>query len=610
MHPKSATAPHFFTTFVVQFHLMTYHSRVVQIGILPMGGSHPVRVQSMTNTPTLDTDATVAQCIRLIEAGSELVRITARGPAEARRLGVIREILRSRGYLQPVIADIHYSAEAALIAARLVEKVRINPGNYTDPRRERKSEWTDMEYNEELDFIASQLAPLLEVCTQHGTAIRIGVNHGSLSRRIVSRYGDTPEGMVQSALEYTRICHKLGFHNLVLSLKSSNVRVMVHAYLLLAGCLTAEGLNYPLHLGVTEAGNGDDGRLKSAAGTGALLARGIGDTIRVSLTEAPERELPVARAIIGRYHEPVNGITRRMVRPDLVAGEEVRFPFPSIAPPAPGNPARVLVKKGEDYLLAGEDGSLEPAGYRVCSPAGLHTEGSVGKPPMLLLDEAESDGSLPDLSVLVPADPQMPLLVKGSIRWLSQIALGLFRHGLSNPLILQGAAHTNNRDELLIEAALNPGGLLTAGCGNGICLDAGDLDAQEVAALGFGLLQATRMRITRTEYISCPSCGRTLFDIEEALRRVKERTSHLRGLRIAVMGCIVNGPGEMADADYGYVGAGKGKVTLYKGRQAVRQGVPEAEAVESLAELIRSGGDWKEPGTGALRHIDTSTGSL
>ncbi len=574
---------------------MTYHSRVVQIGILPMGGSHPVRVQSMTNTPTLDTDATVAQCIRMIEAGAELVRITARGPEEARRLGVIREILRSRGYLQPIIADIHYSVEAALIAARLVEKVRINPGNYTDPKREQKSEWTDREYTEELDFIASQLAPLLEVCTQHGTAIRIGVNHGSLSRRIVNRYGDTPEGMVQSALEYTRICHNMGFHNLVLSLKSSNVRVMVQAYLLLAASLTAEGLNYPLHLGVTEAGNGDDGRLKSAAGTGALLARGIGDTIRVSLTEAPERELPVARAIVSRYHKPVNGITRRMVRPDLITGEEARFPFPSIAPPAPGNVARVLVKKEDEYLLAGEDGCLEPSGYRVCSPASLHSGSRDGKPLMLLLDEAESDGSLPDFSALMPADPQVPVLAKGGCRWLTQIALGLFGHGLPNPLILQGAVHSNNRDELLIEAALNPGGLLTAGCGNGICLDAGDLDAPEVAALGFGLLQATRMRITRTEYISCPSCGRTLFDIEEALRRVKDRTSHLKGLKIAVMGCIVNGPGEMADADYGYVGSGRGKVTLYKGRQAVQQGVPEADAVESLVELIRSGGDWKEP---------------
>lgn len=574
---------------------MTYISREIQIGHLLLGANHPIRIQSMTSTPTMDTEATVAQAIRMIEAGSELVRITAQGPKEARHLQVIKDELKKRGLNVPLIADIHFSPAAAEIAAGIVEKVRINPGNYTDRPSANKVEWTEAQYESELKGIAQKLKPLLQICLTHGTAVRIGVNHGSLSRRIVSRYGDTPEGMVQSALEFTRICVAQGFHNLVLSMKSSNVRVMVSAYRLLAEKLSAEGLNYPLHLGVTEAGDGEDGRLKSMAGTGALLARGIGDTIRVSLTEPPENELPVAKAIVEQF-QSVNeeGKVRRNIRADLKFEPKVPANRTSTASGSIGgkNPASLLIKQNEQYFIADENGDLNPLPHPVINTAQSFalTDG----PTILTVIDHDLQNKMAEILNLLTASSTMVILSKtgsGESRKLSNI---LANNKLTNPLIFQSPVICNSIDELLLENSLNPGNLLIDGLGDGICLDATHVDVADAIRIGFGLLQATRMRISRTEFIACPSCGRTQYDIQTTLQQVKARTSHLKGLKIAVMGCIVNGPGEMADADYGYVGSGNGKVTLYKGKTPVKRGIPEATAVEALVELIRENGDFKE----------------
>jgi len=557
---------------------MRYHSLEVKIGMLKIGGKNPVCLQSMTNTPTMNTRATVDQAIRMIEAGSALVRITAQGPKEAAHLQVIKGQLKALGYNVPLIADIHYSPEAAEIAAGIVEKVRINPGNYVDRPNSAKVNYSDSEYEAELEKISKSLAPLLSICKEYGTAIRIGVNHGSLSQRIVDRYGDTPEGMVQSALEFTRICHKQGFHNLVLSMKSSNVRVMVSAYLMLAEKLMAEGLNYPLHLGVTEAGDGEDGRLKSVAGIGALLARGIGDTIRVSLTEDPEFELPVARAIADRFHQ-VNekGEIVRMIRPDLLVSRETDYCRETSACGNIGgkNPVAVLIRQNGQYFIADEENNVSP----------LHSL-------VLFIDETMVADKLPDLLSQLSTNPEMVILAEAGADKLRMLDKALFQNEIKNPLILKSPVVCNSTQEMLLENSLNPGNLLIDGIGSGICIDASEVPLTDAIRIGFGLLQATRMRISRTEFIACPSCGRTLFNIQETLQQVKARTGHLKGLKIGVMGCIVNGPGEMADADYGYVGAGNGKVNLYKGKVPVKRGVPESEAVEALVELIKENGDW------------------
>ncbi|MCO5262752.1 MAG: (E)-4-hydroxy-3-methylbut-2-enyl-diphosphate synthase [Lentimicrobium sp.] len=574
---------------------MIYQSRVVNIGSLPLGGSHPIRLQSMTNTNTLDTRSTVEQAIRMIEAGSELVRITAPGPKEATNLGVIKAELKKRGFEVPLIADIHFNPEAAEIAARLVEKVRINPGNYTDRPSPGKTHWSEQEYQQELEHIAVKLTPLLGICRNYGTAIRIGVNHGSLSQRILSRYGDTAEGMVQSALEFTRICHQQGFHNLVLSLKSSNVRVMVEACRQLAEQLTLEGLNYPLHLGVTEAGDGEDGRLKSVSGIGALLARGIGDTIRVSLTEAPEAELPVARAIVSRFHQNLpDGTITRKIRPDLSVNEEISGIRETVTsgPLGGKNPVAVLLKQGNQLLLAGEKGDFTPLPHRLVQAGRPLPDGP--QPLMIHADEAYLNAHMPALTETLANDKTIVLLAEAGTTRLRRLANALQRRNLENPLILKSPVVATSPEDLIAEISLNPGNLLIDGAGDGLCLEAKGLSTETLTTAGFGLLQATRRRISRTEYIACPSCGRTLFHIEETLQQIKARTAHLKGLKIGVMGCIVNGPGEMADADYGYVGSGKGKVTLYKGKTPIKRGIPEKEAVEALIALIKEGGDWKE----------------
>lgn len=574
---------------------MVYQSRVVHIGELPLGGSAPIRLQSMTNTNTLDTRATVEQAIRIANAGADMVRITAPGLREAQNLAEIKKELQQRGVFVPLVADIHFNPAAAEIAARLVEKVRINPGNYTDRPVPGKVDYTDSEYLFELERIASRLKPLLRICSEYGTAIRIGVNHGSLSQRIVSRNGDTAEGMVQSAMEFTRICHDSGFHNLVLSLKSSNVLVMTQACRLLAQRLADEHLYYPLHLGVTEAGDGEDGRLKSISGIGALLAQGIGDTIRVSLTEAPEAELPVAQALVSRFQRiSPDGRAERYIRPDLRIDETAplnRETIPS-GPLGGKNPVAVLLKQGEILLIADETGKTTPLPHRITGADGAIADGE--REIILFAGEPDMGQQLPELLNRLEQNPSMPLLAEAGTPALRRVAAALSEKGLKNPLILKSPVKAGTTDELLTEISLNPGNLLIDGAGNGICLEAPAIDPGHQASAGFGLLQATRRRISKTEFIACPSCGRTLFNIQEALKAVKQRTGHLKGLKIGVMGCIVNGPGEMADADYGYVGAGNGKVNLYKGKEPVRKGVPESEAVEALIVLIRENGDWKE----------------
>lgn len=573
---------------------MIYISRVVPIGNLLLGGSNPIRLQSMTSTNTLDTKATVEQAIRMIRAGCEMVRITAPGLKEAAHLQVIKDELKKRGYQVPLIADIHFNPGAALIAARIVEKVRINPGNYIDRSPTGRIGYNESEYNAGLERTAEMLTPLLKICREQGTAIRIGTNHGSLSQRIVSRYGDTPEGMVQSALEFTRICSALGFHNLVLSMKSSNVQVMVQAYRMLAEKLLAEGLNYPMHLGVTEAGDGDDGRLKSVSGIGAVLARGIGDTIRVSLTEEPEFELPVAKAIADRFQQTgADGQIQRIVSPDLAVGvepvDEKRISAVSGIIGGKNLPV-LIIQKGGQYYVAAESGELSLMSQH-------HTlEGeevdTVSTPQMLLADERVIQQELPRFLSKLKENEMTVVLVESGSTVARQLIGKIRMAGLRNPVILKSPVKFSDRQGLLLENSLNPGSLLIDGLGDGLCIETNGIADADVVRVGFGLLQATRRRVTRTEFIACPSCGRTLFNIQEALQQVKARTGHLKGLRIGVMGCIVNGPGEMADADYGYVGAGNGKVTLYKGKEPVRRGIPEAEAVEALVQLIKDGGDW------------------
>ena len=572
---------------------MNYLSRTIQIGGLMLGGTQPIRLQSMTSTSTMDTHATVAQSIRMIEAGCEMVRITAPGIKEATHLQVIKDELKRKGYQVPLIADIHFNPGAAEVAARIVEKVRINPGNYTD-RNTNTVNYTDVAYAEELERIAERLYPLLKICREYGTAIRIGTNHGSLSQRIVNRYGDTPEGMVQSALEFTRICSAQGFHNLVLSMKSSNVRVMVSAYRMLAGKLQAEGLNYPLHLGVTEAGDGEDGRLKSISGIGALLARGIGDTIRVSLTEEPEFELPVARAIAGHFQQhDANGQWQRSIRPDLAITQELQLeeqPSETSGLLGGKNLPAVVVKKEGKYLLAEESGRLDVLPHQLVNLK--QTSDTEGQMTLLEVNDALINNNMAVLLQRMGDNRQMVVIAAAAAGSVRQLVSSMQEIGLKNPLLLMNP-HSTAAD-YLTGLSLNPGSSLLDGLGDGICVDAGIIPEEDAVRIGFGLLQATRMRVTRTEFIACPSCGRTLFNIQEALQQVKARTAHLKGLKIGVMGCIVNGPGEMADADYGYVGAGNGRVTLYKGKEPVRRSIPESEAVEALVQLMKDGGDWHE----------------
>jgi len=600
----------------------------------------------MTTTDTMDTEATVAQSVRIIEAGGDYVRITAPSLNEAENLRNIRKELRSRGYTTPLIADIHYTPRAAEAAARIVEKVRINPGNYTDRRRQGVTEYTDREYGAELDRIRARLAPLVRICLEHGTAMRIGTNHGSLSDRIMSRFGDTPLGMVESALEFLRICEDLGYRNVVLSMKASNPQVMVQAYRLLVHRMAAEGMNYPLHLGVTEAGEGEDGRVRSAVGIGTLLEDGLGDTVRVSLTEEPEVEIPVALSLVGRYadrsgHPPIPGVVRSPVDPFAYARRGARAVAGIGGANAPvviaGHSTESGVSQFGDIgyardLASGEWRAGDAAADYVCFGRGTPPDGlpaglgqiidysswvSLGKPPDIaplmhlgLLADADRAERAPLFVVATPDDlsaesldligqhaSAVLVLRTDNPHAMADIRQGFTRlmdGGVSVPVVIKREYPGRSEDEALLQASTDLGGLLTDGLGDGVWVEAPGARPGFATRAAFAVLQATRMRITRTEYISCPSCGRTLFDLQQTTAHVRERTDHLKGVKIAVMGCIVNGPGEMADADYGYVGSGPGKVTLYRGKEVVQRSIPSGEAVDELIGLIRADGRWTE----------------
>lgn len=573
-----------------------YHSREVHIGNAPLGGKHPVRVQSMTNTDTMDTEATVAQAIRMIEAGCEYVRITAPGLKEAEHLRTIKQALIQSGYHTPLIADIHFNPKAAEVAAQIVEKVRINPGNYVDRRKFSDKAISPEENSASVERIKERIKPLIQVCKLYRTALRIGVNHASLSDRMINRFGNTPEGMVESAMEFIKICRALDFHKLVLSMKSSNIRVMVQAYRMLVARMMEAGYDYPLHLGVTEAGNGTEGRIKSAAGIGPLLMDGIGDTIRVSLTEAPEKELPVARKLteLCKPEIPPERIshigpfrfTRRQSltvsllgakHPVAVISADLKNPDPKTKPD---------FQSTEQGLMGG--GNTEP--IAVFEPENLE-EFQKDEAFIIKINHIESFNELvPKLAHISNAGIMLDNLTVNQQR---KVFDKLIDAGLRHPVIIKNSYFGMNEDDLSLKAAADFTSLLVDGLGDGVWLES-DLGPVKDTTIAFAILQASRARVTQTEFISCPGCGRTQFNIEEKLTGVKEKIRHLKNLKIAVMGCIVNGPGEMADADYGYVGSGKGKVTLYKGKTVVRKNIPEDQALEALIEVIKENGDWQE----------------
>ncbi len=559
------------------FYIQKEYQRIktieVPIGDIPIGGTNPIRIQSMTNTSTLDTQATVDQAMRLFDAGCDYVRITAQGPREASNLKEIKEELHRRGYKKPLIADIHYSPKAAEIAAAIVEKVRINPGNYIGPHLG-KMEYTEKEYQEELEIIRDNIKPLLGICRQNGTALRIGSNHGSLSKRILSRYGDTADGMVASALEFIEICEDLDFNRMVISMKASNPRVMTDANRLLAMKMLQRGRVYPIHLGVTEAGDGEDGRIKSAAGIGALLAEGIGDTIRVSLTEEPEAEIPVASFL------------KQMT---------TAFPLNPIAfSPKNYYYESFLKEKFISHAINGLGGKNFPLVIGQQSPADI-----VVVSDLPFRTHHIHTQSFPSPNEIAKIPKELPLVIHSDhpreLIALRAAVIYLRSEGMNQPIILKRSSNESNSDKFITESAAVMGPAFQEGLGQAIWLENPMLNPDHLVSISFAILQAAKARISRTEYIACPSCGRTLFNIQPTLQKIKERTSHLKGLTIAVMGCIVNGPGEMAGADYGYVGAGKGKVTLYKGHTPVKRNIPEEMAVEELIDLIRQNGDWIEP---------------
>ncbi len=533
----------------------------VNVGGTAMGSEWPVRVQTMTNTSTLDVERSAEQCRRCAQAGADYVRLTAQGVREAESMGMIRNLLRSQGCDIPLIADIHFNPQAAFAAAALVDKVRINPGNFVDPARTFKSlTYTDDEYAAELQKIHDTLLPFIAICREHGTAVRLGVNHGSLSDRIMSRYGNTAAGMVESVMEFLRVFVAEGFHDVVISMKASNVVVMVEAVRRLVVAMDSEDMHFPLHLGVTEAGFGEDGRIKSAVGIGTLMAQGLGDTIRVSLSEDPELEVPVAQKLVDYItsragHEPIAG--------ELCPG------YDPVCPPR--RATREVAGHKTPLVIA----SCEP--QEMTGPM---------KPDFLADDLPLADAPL---LVITPDNDNVP----GSL--LAQLH-ELERQGNTLPVVACVTYEDTDREWLQVKAAADLGAVMMSGLCDGIWIDAPCYpDQDEVVRMAFAILQACRMRMSKTEFISCPSCGRTMFDLQTTVRRVQEATAHLTHLKIGVMGCIVNGPGEMADADYGYVGAARGRISLYKNKECVEKNIPEAEAIDHLVALIKACGDWREP---------------
>jgi (E)-4-hydroxy-3-methylbut-2-enyl-diphosphate synthase len=619
-------------------------TKEVQIGTLQLGGGNPIRVQSMTTTDTMDTEGSVAQSIRMIDAGCELVRLTAPSKNEAENLQIIKDALVARGYNTPLVADIHFTPNAAEIAAKIVEKVRVNPGNYADKKKFEEIDYTDDSYQAELDRIEEKFTPLALLCKAHGTAMRIGTNHGSLSDRILSRYGDTPEGMVESAFEFIRICEKHRFDQLVISMKASNTLVMVQAYRLLMAKMLENGVVYPLHLGVTEAGDGEDGRIKSAVGIGALLEDGLGDTIRVSLTEAPEAEIPVAQKLIAKYNDyqafdferpqhqlnyspflynkresstchNIGGKNTPIVLADLSFVEAIKpahffgFGYQYSIPLDKWN----IQDQAADYVYIGSNaldfevpGTLgiimdfelwqaafsQKAGYY---PLVLEEQLSEVAPDQICFLPLEAEDAIPhELADKPNACIILNTKYSNKTQLYRRFFLELQEKKFQNTVILSYQYETAELESFQLFAGADAGALLIDGFGDGIWLNA-DLGAQYINSTAFGILQATRTRISKTEYISCPSCGRTLFDLQETTAKIRQRTAHLKGLKIGIMGCIVNGPGEMADADYGYVGTGPGKINLYKEKTIVKRNIEELQAVEALVELIKEYGDWQEP---------------
>ena len=610
---------------------MPLRSLEVQIGNLLLGGLNPVRIQSMANTHTLDTKASVEQAIRIIKAGGQLVRFTTQGIREAENLVQIKKELNKKGYAVPLVADVHFNPSVAEVAARLVEKVRINPGNYADKKKFQQVEFTEGEYAGELERIHAKLLPLISICKEYGTVIRIGVNHGSLSDRIMSRYGDTPGGMVESALEFLSIFTAEGFHRLVVSMKASNTRVMIQATRMLYYRMQAAGTIYPLHLGVTEAGEGEDGKIKSAAGIGALLAEGIGDTIRVSLTGDSELEIPVARKLADMYPLSRNASTparlfrmstvdptsydRRPARqvsflggsrsPAVMTDADPATPYNGPLKPQPEfiyltDPAVTAWDQAESIPVCNWPGPFNDTGRQrnilPLLPASVYKEELAAKPDLRLV-LAEASGLDDTLIRQLENDPSAALVLqsfgKNAVYELRKAFETLGQASCKVPVIINLNFAEEELESLQVKAAAAYGALFLDGLGDGIWLrNAGSIPQEQVYSIAKGILQACRMRTFKTEYISCPSCGRTLFDISRVLQEIRERTTHLVHLKIAVMGCIVNGPGEMADADYGYVGAGPGKITLYKGKEVVKKNIPSVQAVDELVSLITANGDW------------------
>ncbi len=586
-------------------------SDTIQVGSVFLGGAEPVRVQSMANTDTNNTDDSVAQCIRIVEAGGEIVRFTAQGVKEAENLKNIHAALRDKGFNVPLVADIHFVAQAADVAAQYVEKVRVNPGNFIGMVRRDTPDYTDEEYQAEYGKISERFTQLINICKQHNTAIRIGVNHGSLSERMMNRWGDTPRGMVESCLEFLQVCIDEDFHNVVISMKASNTLSMVHAVRLLVHEMNQRDMHFPLHLGVTEAGDGEDGRIKSAVGIGAMLQDGVGDTVRVSLSEEPEAEIPVARQLVDYVrsksnHSLIDAVvapsfnpfeyTRRVTREvGIVGGDQV----PVVIMPQDGGFATVpdfLLKEGVVTDQAGK----EYAVYEVSDLEKIKEDSSSLK----FLKLTYPDLSTEVLRLLATDATVVVILSSTHINPVGEMRAffhSLLIHAIETPVVMHRSYQVADLQELQIKAAADLGVLFLDGFGDGIMLELADgysymkrLGVEEVNSVAFGILQASRVRVTKTEYISCPSCGRTMFRLQTVIARVKEKTSHLKGLKIAIMGCIVNGPGEMADADYGYVGFGRGKVSLYKKKECIEKGINEEEAVDRLIELIKVNGDWEE----------------
>lgn len=671
---------------------LTEYSRLltkeVKIGDLLLGNNHPIRLQTMTTTDTMDTLATVEQTIRCIEAGAELVRITAPSKKEAENLLNIKNELRKRGYNTPLIADIHFTPNAAEIAARIIEKVRVNPGNYVDKKKFEQIDYTDLEYAEEIDRIRERFTPLVKICKEYGTAMRIGTNHGSLSDRIMSRYGDTPNGMVESAMEFLRIARGESYHNIVLSMKASNPQVMVQAYRLLIQQMDAEfGECYPLHLGVTEAGDGEDGRVKSAAGIGTLLEDGIGDTIRVSLTEDPEFEIPVCKDLVKRYapqaplkggiennpplgargipYSPFTYSRRKTFAVNNIGSNQVPVVIADLSKLETITPASLesvgykydepsdkwnISDAAADYIFTGKaelDFAL-PGTLKVISLPNPSKGGASNQEtffPIFSVDEFVNSNTIhPNLNFVMldcfndnndfieldkltqsPAFGGVGEAVvlclsstnKNAMQSIRRMCVELIQRKIENPVVIITDSNWQTTDEHLIHYATEAGALLLDGFGDGVCFGMtaesykqSTVNSQQstgrnyitnttveqfINSTAFSILQATRTRISKTEYISCPSCGRTLFDLQETTAKIRTVTNHLKGVKIAIMGCIVNGPGEMADADFGYVGSGVGKITLYRGKEVVKKNIDSEIAVTELINLLKESGAWVEP---------------